>query len=219
MSVQSIEAIIFDMDGLLLDSEVYWERARRDYCRSVGCDWTADDELSVKGANSPEWAERIRERCSVAVPAQDIIDGVTARMETFYDENLPLLPGAVDTVRALASRFPMAVASSSPPTLIDHVLREADIRACFADVVSADTVGKGKPNPDVFLVAADQLGKSPNRCAVFEDSTAGISAALAAGAFVIAVPNPHYPPSDDVLSRADLVLGSLTEFRPEMLKG
>ena len=146
---------------------------------------------------------------------REIIAAVVARMRVMYERKLPLLPGAVDVVQGLAPRFPLAVASSSPTMLIEYVMSEAGIRSLFKVIVSADEVGRGKPAPDVFLVAAERLGYSPDACAVFEDSSAGILAARAAGMFVIAVPNPHYPPHTDALNGADLVLDSLLDFRSE----
>jgi beta-phosphoglucomutase-like phosphatase (HAD superfamily) len=98
-------------------------------------------------------------------------------------------------------------------------MSEAGIRSQFKVIVSADEVGRGKPAPDVFLMASERLGNVPDMCAVFEDSSAGILAASTAGMYVIAVPNPHYPPQSDALGQADLVLDSLLDFRPEMLGG
>jgi HAD superfamily hydrolase (TIGR01509 family) len=213
---RDIRGIIFDMDGLLIDSEVYWEDSRRDYCRSRGCEWTPDDELDAKGMNSPEWAALIQQRCSFPGPREDIIKGAAARMRDRYERDLPLLPGALRVVRECASHYPLAIASSSPPEIIDFVMTKASLRDCFKAVVSADTVGRGKPAPDVFLVAARALSIEPEQAAVFEDSTNGIKAGLAAGMMVIAVPNPHYPPDAHVLTHADVVLTSLLEFQPDL---
>jgi len=127
--------------------------------------------------------------------------------------------GRIDAVPALAARYPLAIASSSPPELIEYAMTEAGLRRYFAHVVSADTVGRGKPHPDVFLAAADRLGVSPGEIAVFEDSGAGIAAARSAGMHVIAVPNPHYPPSDETLATADRVLASLRDATPEVVAG
>jgi HAD superfamily hydrolase (TIGR01509 family) len=138
-------------------------------------------------------------------------------MRQLYDEHLPVLPGATRVVRELAAAFPLGLASSSPPHLIEFALVRADIRSCFAVVVSADEVGKGKPNPAVFLATARRLGFPPAEIVVFEDSGAGIQAARAAGMRVIAVPNAHYPPQAEVLATADAVLESLQEFEPDML--
>lgn len=212
-----IEAVIFDMDGLLLDSEVYWEQARADYCRRLGCIWRAEDELAVKGHNSPEWAGRIQRHCGVEQDLDEIIRGVSAAMRALYEQRLPVLPGALAAVRAVSNRYVTAIASSSPLDLIEFAITEAGIRSCFQTVVSADTVSRGKPAPDVFLAAARALGVIPGRVAVFEDSTAGIMAAVAAGMKVIAVPNPSFPPAPEALSRTTQVLTSLVEFEVGML--
>jgi HAD superfamily hydrolase (TIGR01509 family) len=212
-----IRAVIFDMDGLLVDSEVYWEEARHTYCAEHGCSWRPEDELTVKGNNSREWAEAIQRRCGWEREPQAIIDAVTVQMEDLYRRHLPLLPGATEAVRDLAQQYPLAIASSSPPALIEFAMSEAGILDRFGQIVSADQAGRGKPAPDVFLIAAERLGIPPGLCAVFEDSSAGILAARAAKMFVIAVPNPHYPPREDALQAADLVLESLLDFRSEML--
>jgi HAD superfamily hydrolase (TIGR01509 family) len=206
------------MDGLLVDSEPYWEKARRAYTASQGCDWRAEDELGVKGKNSPEWAEAICRRCGLTVQLEEVIVGVVERMEDLYRQDLPLLPGAVDTVRALAQDYPLGLASSSPLELIEDVLTEAGIRSCFQAIASSDEAGRGKPAPDVCLLAARRLGHAPQEIAVFEDSSAGILSGKNADMRVIAVPNLHYPPGQEALDRADLVLPSLTEFTPELLQ-
>ncbi len=212
-----IHALIFDMDGLLLDSEGYWERSRTEYCASLGCVWRPEDELTVKGNNSPEWAERIHHHCALETARDQIIAGVTARMRTLYDEHLPWLPGARETVKAVAAKYPLAIASSSPPSLIEFAMAEGGLLDLFSAIVSADGVARGKPAPDVFLAAADRLQSPAPEIAVFEDSTAGIQAARAAGMAIVAVPNLRYPPSPDALRLANLVLNSLEEFRVEML--
>jgi HAD superfamily hydrolase (TIGR01509 family) len=213
-----ISAVIFDMDGLLLDSEVYWERARGDYSASQGCAWSADDELAVKGMNSREWASHIRDRCRLRLDLEAIIAGVSDRMHSLYAGHLPMLPGAIESVRACATRYPLGLASSSPPELIEFVLEDAGVRAAFSVIVSSDEVGKGKPNPDVFLITGERLRVNPSQIAVFEDSSAGIRAAYDAGMHVIAVPNPHFPPTDEALALADRVMSSLTEFSLDMLE-
>lgn len=205
------------MDGLLIDSEPYWERARAGYCTSQGCEWRAADELSVKGHNSIEWATVIRSRCSLSFSSELIISGVSDRVEELYRAEVPLLPGATDTVRDLARLYPLAIASSSPPRLIEYAMKQAGLFDQFQVVVSADEVGKGKPNPEVFLEAARRLGFQPAEVAVFEDSTAGIEASRRAQMFTVAVPNAHYPPTETALSGANLVLESLREFVVTML--
>lgn len=210
-------AVIFDMDGLLFDSEIYWERARRSYAGDRGCDWTNADELACKGKNSPEWALAIKQRCQLPESLPEIIAAVSDRMRDLYTEHLPLLPGAVQTVQQLASEYPLGLASSSPQELIEFALDLAGIRNCFSALASSDQVEYGKPSPDVFFLAARRLGEQPSNITVFEDSGAGIRAARAARMKVIAVPNEHYPPPEEDLKLADHVLSSLHDFQPDML--
>ena|SRR5437588_2307184 len=212
-----IRGIIFDLDGLLVDSEVYWERARRIFCAGQGCDWRDEDELAAKGKNSREWAALIEERCTNAPPPDAIIDGVTRAIETLYRERLPLLPGGIDAVEVLHARYPVGLASSSPPQLIRYVLNEAGILEYFSAIVSSDDVGRGKPDPTVFLETGRRLGVSPSEIVVLEDSSSGIQAAKAAGMHVIAVPNAAFPPTRDALRQADTVLDSLTELSPALI--
>jgi HAD superfamily hydrolase (TIGR01509 family) len=211
-------AVIFDMDGLLVDSEVYWEQSRRDFAQSRGCSWSAADELGAKGMNSREWATLIQERCGMDAPVEEIIAGVTGRMRTLYGNRLPLLPGAIDAVKMAGGRFPLGLASSSPPEVIELVLAEMGILQDFSAIVSSDQVGRGKPNPDVFLETARHLGADPRTTVVIEDSSAGIRAAHNAGMRAIAVPNRHYPPSDEALALAYRVLPSLEHLSAEMLE-
>ncbi len=151
------------------------------------------------------------------VNSQSIIAGVVANMRLLYDEHMPVLPGATEVVRKVSVTYPTAIASSSPPPLIEHVVSAAGILSCFRALVSADTVGRGKPAPDVFLAAARALGVAPERAAVFEDSGAGIRAGHAAGMMVIVVPNVHYPPPVDALALASHTLSSLLDFNIDML--
>lgn len=216
-NMSPITAVIFDMDGLLFDSEVYWERARQEYAASIGCTWTPEAERLCKGKNSNEWAAVIREQCGSEIPPAGIIAGVSDRMQALYQQHLPVLPGAIEVVRNLAVRYPLGLASSSPRVLIEEALTQANIRSCFSVVVSSDQVAHGKPSPDVFLAAARELGHRPESVAVFEDSSAGIQAAHTAGMTVIAVPNPNFPPSEDALELATIVLPSLRDFREDLL--
>jgi HAD superfamily hydrolase (TIGR01509 family) len=212
-----IRGVIFDLDGLLVDSEVYWERARRAYCATLGCDWRPEDELTAKGKNSREWAALIQGRCAGAPATEEIIAGVTHQMEALYRERLPLLPGAIGAVELLHDLYPLGLASSSPPQLIRSVLDEAGILEYFSVIVSSDDVGRGKPDPTVFRETGRRLRVDPIEIVVLEDSSSGIQAAKAAGMRVIAVPNAHFPPTRDALRQADTTLDSLTELTPALL--
>lgn len=215
---QGVRGVVFDLDGLLVESEEYWEQARREFVSRYGRSWGDDAQQAVMGANTRQWSRYIREAFDIPLTEEEIAAAVIARMQELYHDHLPLLPGAIPAVRALADRYPLAVASSSPPVLIRFVLAEMGVAECFQSVTSSDEVAHGKPAPDVYHLACERLGVAPEQAVAFEDSTAGIAAALAAGLRVIAVPNRSYPPDPDVLRRADLTLPSLEEFDPAVLE-
>jgi HAD superfamily hydrolase (TIGR01509 family) len=210
-----IDAVIFDLDGLLLDSEQIWDSVRERLARERGGRWSDRAQGDMMGMSSPEWSRYMHEVVGLAEPPDEINAEVVHRVAESYREVLPLIPGAVEAVERLAARWPLALASSSNRELIELVLDEAELRDCFGITVSSEEVARGKPAPDVFLAAADRLGVAPERCAVVEDSRNGILAGRAAGMRVLAVPNQHFPPGAEALAAADVVLGSIRELTPE----
>jgi HAD superfamily hydrolase (TIGR01509 family) len=213
-----IEAVVFDMDGVLIDSEPVWERVRRGFVASRGGRWPADAQDRMMGMSTAEWSAYISADFGVGLTPQQVASQVIAAMAAEYGQHLPLLPGAIDAVRSLSGRWPLGVASSSPRSLIETVLSTADLASAFAAVVSSEEVPRGKPAPDVYLAAAERLSVSPKACAAIEDSSNGLRSAAAAGFTVIAVPRPEYPPAPDALASARLVLTSLTDLTPATLE-
>jgi HAD superfamily hydrolase (TIGR01509 family) len=201
-----ISAVIFDMDGVLIDSENIWERVRREYVPAHGGTYSENITGDVMGMSAPEWAEYLRAHAGVRRTAQQINDDVVGLVEASYRTQLPLFPGTISVIRRLAERVPLAVASSSNRTLIDLVLRLANLADAFVATVSSEEVGRGKPAPDVYLRAAEKLGFPATACGAVEDSSNGIRAAHAAGCFVVALPHPQFPPSADALALADVTL-------------
>ena len=210
-----IEAVVFDLDGVLIDSEPVWEQVRRQVVAENGGHWAADAQRGLMGMSTGEWARYLSEDLGVGLPPDRIAALVIERMAARYTERLPLMPGAVEAVRRLATRWPLGLASSSPPSLIETVLDAASLRSSFAVAMSTEQVPHGKPAPDIYLAVADQLGHRPERCAAVEDSSNGLRSAAAAGLHVIAIPHPKYPPDPDALEKAGLVLTSLTELTPD----
>jgi HAD superfamily hydrolase (TIGR01509 family) len=206
MSARSISAVIFDMDGVLIDSEHIWERVRREYVPQHGGTYTENITGDVMGMSAPEWAEYLRTKAGVKRTAQQINDDVVGLVEASYRTQLPLFPGTISVIRRLAEHMPLAVASSSNRTLIDLVLRLANLEKSFVATVSSEEVGRGKPAPDVYLRAAEKLGFPATACGAVEDSSNGIRAAHAAGCYVVALPHPQFPPSQDALALADVTL-------------
>jgi HAD superfamily hydrolase (TIGR01509 family) len=209
-----IDGVVFDLDGLLLDSEQLWDAAREQFVRERGGRWHERAQRDMMGMSSPEWSRYLHDELGVAEPPEEISAEVVRRLETLYRERLPLLPGARKAVERLGARWPLALASSSNRELIDLVLELMGVAHLFRTTVSSEEVVRGKPAPDVYLEAARRLDVDPARAAAIEDSESGIRSAKEAGMRVIAIPNEHFPPTDETLAHADLVLDSLAELTP-----
>jgi HAD superfamily hydrolase (TIGR01509 family) len=210
-----IEAVVFDLDGIIVDSEHVWDEVRQRLAEERGGRWHDQASRDMMGMSSLEWSRYMHDVIGLPQPPEEINAEVVRRLEAIYREELPLIPGAVEAVQRLAKRWPLAVASSSNRELIDFVLEESGLARFLQATVSSEEVPRGKPAPDVYLEAARRLGADPARCAAVEDSENGIRSAKAAGMRVIAVPNPRYPPAEDALAEADLVLDSIAELTPE----
>ena len=213
-----IDALVFDLDGVLIQTEEVWDEVREEYIRERGGRYDAAAQRAMMGMSSVEWSRFIHDDLGVPDSPEEISEEVVQRMSARYRERLPMIPGAVDAVGRLAALFPLGLASSSNRPLIDLALRESGLEWCFAVTVSSEEVAHGKPAPDVYLEAARRLGVAPERCAAVEDSHSGIRSARAAGMYVVAIPNPSFPPGDEALAEADVVLGSLAELTEEVLR-
>ena len=207
-----IDAVVLDMDGLLLDTEQLWDEVREDLARERGGRWSERAQSDMMGMSSPEWSRYMHDVVGLAQPPDEIADEVVRRMAERYREHLPLLPGAKEAVERLAAHWPLGLASSSNRPLIDLALELGGLAPLFSATVSSEEVERGKPAPDVYLEATRQLGVEPTRAAAVEDSRSGIRSAHAAGMRVIAIPNAHYPPDPETLGLADSVLSSLEEL-------
>jgi HAD superfamily hydrolase (TIGR01509 family) len=212
-----LAAVVFDLDGVLIDSEQVWDEVRREVARDLGGRWTDEATEAMQGMSTPEWARYLVDRVGVRGTPEDAAAEVIRRMADRYRDRVPLLPGAVEAVRAVSERWPLGVASSSPPDLIRTVLAEAGVADRFRAVVSSEQVDRGKPAPDVYLAAAAALGVPAARCAAVEDSANGLRSAAAAGMAVVAVPNPHYPPAEDALALAVATVDTVGGVTPELL--
>jgi HAD superfamily hydrolase (TIGR01509 family) len=212
-----IEAVVFDLDGIIIDSEHVWDDVRQELAEERGGRWHDDASRDMMGMSSPEWSRYMREVIGLQQPPEEINAEVVRRMEAVYRERLPLIPGAAEAVERLADRWPLGLASSSNRELIDLALDASGLGRWFGATVSSEEVPRGKPAPDVFLEAARRLDARPERCAAIEDSENGILSAKAAGMRTIAVPNPQFPPAESALAEADLVLGSIRELTPEVV--
>ncbi|ANZ42750.1 HAD family hydrolase [Lentzea guizhouensis] len=204
-----MEAVIFDLDGVLIDSEQVWDEVRQAFAAAHGGVWTATATRDMQGMSTPEWGAYLVSAVGVQMSAAEASAGVIAEMEKAYAAHLPVIPGAVEAVRAVAARYPVAIASSAPAVLIKVFLDVTGLPVPVA--VSSEECAAGKPSPDVYLLAASRLGVSASACCAVEDSTNGLKAAMAAGMTVLAVPNPHFPPAAEVLEQVT-VLSSIAEL-------
>ena len=209
---------MFDLDGVLVDSEQLWNEAKHELVVQTGGNWREDAPRAMMGMSSLEWSAYLHDELGVPLPVDEINGQVVARIERMYREQLPLLPGAVEAVRSLGARWPLGLASSSNREIIDFVLGLAGLRDAFEATVSSEEVARGKQAPDVSLEAARRVGVAPERCVALEDSSNGLRAAVAAGMTVIAVPNPHYPPDEDALALAAARVEVVGEVTPELLE-
>jgi HAD superfamily hydrolase (TIGR01509 family) len=214
-----IEAVVFDLDGVLLDSEQLWDEVREELARERGGRWREHAQRDMMGMSSTEWSRYMHDVIGLREPPEEISAEVVRRMGARYRDGLPLLRGAVEAVERLAAHWPLGLASSSNRPLIDLVLEVSGLAHLFRATVSSEEVARGKPAPDVFLEAARRLGVAPEQCAVVEDSANGIRAGRAAGMRVVAIPNSHFPPDEEALAAADVVLRSLDELTPDVVEG
>jgi HAD superfamily hydrolase (TIGR01509 family) len=213
-----IDAVVFDLDGLLIQTEEIWNEVREVLARERGGRYDGEAQRAMMGMSSPEWSRYMHEHVGLPEPPEEIAAEVIERMAARYREELPLIDGAVEAVERIAARWPLGLASSSNRPLIDLVLELSRLGRFFQVTVSSEEVARGKPAPDVYLEACRRLGCEPTRAAAVEDSHAGIGAAKAAGMRVIAIPNPSFPPGDEALAQADVVLHSPAELTPEVVE-
>jgi HAD superfamily hydrolase (TIGR01509 family) len=213
-----IDAVVFDLDGVLLDSEQVWDDAREQLAKERGGRWHARAQRDMMGMSSTEWSRYMHETIGLPEPPEEINREVVERLSAIYREHLPVLPGAREAVERLAARWPLGLASSSNRELIDLTLELLGVTQLFAATVSSEEVARGKPAPDVYLETARRLEVEPARAAAVEDSQNGILAAKAVAMRVLAIPNQHFPPDEDALAQADIVLDSLAGLTPDAVE-
>jgi HAD superfamily hydrolase (TIGR01509 family) len=212
-----IDAVVFDLDGVILQTEELWNEVRERFTRERGGRWSDNAQADMMGMSSTEWSRYLHDELGVPDPPEEISREVARRMAERYAESLPLIDGAVEAVKRLAARWPLGLASSANRGLIDRALELSGLAPYFRVTVSSEEVERGKPAPDVYLEAARRLGVEPTRCAAIEDSASGIRSADAAGMLVVAIPNPDFPPPNDVVALAAVTLDSIKELEPETI--
>lgn len=215
----AIQAVIFDMDGVLIDSEVIWEEERIEYARVRNKQWDSSHQMAIMGSTSQEWAAGMKRIMALEESVEAIIAEMLRRMTTRYEQHLPVIPGAVEAVQRMASRYKIGLASGSARPIIENVLKLTGLDQLFSVVVSGDEMQHGKPAPDIYFEAARQLGVAPEHCAGIEDSGNGIRALKAAGIRAIAIPQPQFMPKAEVLALADVRLEKIDQLTFEVVEG
>lgn len=214
----TVGAVVFDLDGVLIDSEGIWNAARHDVALEHGGGWSDRAPLAMLGMNSLEWSSYMHDTLRVPLPPAEISAEVVGRVEGLYRDHVPLIPGAREAVDRVASSWPLAMATSANREIIDLVLELTALSRYFTATVSSEEVERGKPAPDVYLEAASRIGVAPDRCAAVEDSSNGLRSAAAAGMLVMAVPNHDFPPDEDALALAAVVLDSIADLTPARIE-
>ena len=213
----SVQAVVFDLDGVLISSESWWDEVRRSTATASGRPWPEGATRALQGMSTQEWSAYLTDTVGVAGTPAEVAEQVIDQMVLHYQAQLPLLPGALTVVHRLAQRWPLGLASSSPRRLIDVVLDAAGLTASFQVTASTEQVAEGKPSPAVYLRVAQQLGVDPGQAVAIEDSSNGLRSAAAAGFLVLAVPHADFPPAADALALADHQVAALTEVSVDLI--
>lgn len=214
-----LHALVFDLDGTLIDTEHWWDEVRRGLAEGDGLPWPEEATPAMMGMSTPEWSTYLAETVGVQGTPQEVAARtIDAMAERLRREGAPTLPGAVEAIQRIADAMPIAISTSSPRRLIEVDLELMGVADRFTATVSSEEVEAGKPDPAVYLEACRRLGVDPARTAAVEDSANGILSALAAGMTVIAVPPHFHPPAKDVLGRCHAVIETLDELDSALLE-
>ncbi|MDH6464905.1 HAD superfamily hydrolase (TIGR01509 family) [Micromonospora sp. A200] len=215
----TMDAVVFDLDGVIVDSEPVWEEVRRAYVAAHSGTWQPDTQRRLMGMSTGEWADYLSGELGVDRDAGQVATEVVEEMTRRYARHVPLIGDADRVVRGVAARWPLGLASSSPTRLIAAALTAMDLTDAFRVTLSTEETARGKPAPDVYLAVADRLGIDPARCVAVEDSSNGVRSAAAAGMRVVAIPHGSYPLDPDAAALAAVVLSSVHDLTPDLVAG
>ena len=214
--MRQIQAVVFDMDGILIDSEVLWRLSREEFAADHGMVWSAEDQESTMGCNTRMWSrimvERLELQTKLGMKDADIAREIKSRLLAKYRAHLPEREGAIEAVRLAATRYKVALASGSPNELAEYVMKTTGLDKLFLATTYGDDVAHGKPAPDIYLDVLQKIGVRPEHAVGVEDSGNGIRSLHAAGMGIIAAPGPEFPLGAEVLALADVRITEMTEF-------
>lgn len=215
-----IQAVVFDMDGVLIDSEVIWRRVREVYAAEVGRRWTQDDQESMMGCSTPDWSERMRERLGLNdFSAAELALEIKRRVLAAFELDLQVRPGAAQALATLGRSWPLALASGSPRELVECAMARTGFGPCFRSILCGDDVAQGKPHPEIYLRSLERLGAAPSSSVGIEDSGNGLRALRAAGMWAIAAPCPEFPLPPEIRALAHAEVASLNALTPGLVAG
>ncbi|MCC7206300.1 MAG: HAD family phosphatase [Anaerolineae bacterium] len=214
----AIKAVVFDMDGVLIESETYWLKSRQEFAAAMGKEWTDADHRLAMGRNTIEWAQLMKERLEPDMNLDEIMADIKARMMAHYEEHMPLRPYALEAVTNIAREYRVGLASGSPTELIKHILRLTGLDQVFEVVVYGDDMPNGKPAPDSYLHALKLMNLAPEEAAGIEDSSNGVRALVNAGMYAVGAPVPEFPLPPDVAALCDRIIPTLDLFTPELVR-
>jgi mannitol-1-/sugar-/sorbitol-6-/2-deoxyglucose-6-phosphatase len=224
--MKAVQALVFDMDGVLIDFEVLWRQVREEFCHDHGKTWTAQDQLATMGCNTRMWSRLMVERLNLtedlglddataaAAAAKEIIDRMVAK----FDQHLPRREGAIEAVQSMARSYKVALATGSPNDLASYVMQVTGLDKVFLATVCGDDVICGKPAPNIYLKVLDKISVSPQDSVGVEDSANGIRSLRATGMGIIAAPGPDFPLTEDELAMANCRIDAMTEISVSLVE-
>lgn len=218
VNAHTIKAIVFDMDGILIDSEVIWSRVRRQFASERGLAWTETDQLSLMGLISSQWSVRMHEMlCLKEINARELELEIRRRVAIAFESDLPVRKGARQALEGLAAHWPIALASGSPRDLVELAMERTGMRSAFQFILTGEDVVCGKPDPEIYLRALSILGVAGNQAVGIEDSANGIRALRSAGMWVVAAPCPEFPLSADVQALAHVAVEGMDQIDARLI--
>lgn len=220
--MSEIQAVVFDMDGILVDSEVLWKLVREEFAADNGMVWSAEDQESTMGCNTAMWSrimvERLNLKARLGMDEAAIAREIKARLLEKYKQKLPEREGAIAAVHLAASKYKVALASGSPNELAEYVMKVTGLDKVFLATMYGDDVEHGKPAPDIYLNVLKKIGVDPRYAVGVEDSGNGIRSLRAAGMGIIAAPGPEFPLSEELLAMADVRITEMHEFNLDLVE-
>ncbi|MGD8779769.1 MAG: HAD family phosphatase [Ignavibacteria bacterium] len=214
-----IKAVVFDFDGLLINSEPVWFKAREALFLEYETEWTWEDQKNNMGVSTKTWTKYMEKKLNYRLPPEKITGIIVDKMKQIYTGgDIELKPGAAEAITYCRQKYKTGLASGSHKALLYAALESLNWKNYFDEILSSDDLEKGKPSPLIYIEICKRLQVRPEETVVLEDSKDGMIAGISAGTNVIGIPSNELPVPDDVLSKTKTVLNSLSEFEDYLKK-